>query len=853
MAVQSIIWTGRAGALHLQDNNVNIYAIGVHGGHAEFLADSLSDVAKLASHRPYGAQLLVMGDFNVDQLPVQPWDPWAQQDQRNQHHARERRWLEAMTQACNCTLYLPGCVSEAPSGQWANLCRNTGITRVPVGGQAGLPSVLDYAAATPGCIARIWGTWEGTCSDHAMIIIETKQTLEKRRWRRTTWKCKSTLQCKKWMSEHGPSSQLGQPEIAAWLLKAQQKWEDGKSSAQRSQARVPEEVKQLWSQATHCSSEEEGFQIREMAKEVLKQHILQTKLDQLEVNARRGQAPVPKKTLHELSHLLLSEEWNGMREEWQAPVQKHYVAKWGGNDLQQRLNVLDLCLSHEGMEMDISPEDIVVAAKQLNRVDVKDSDNVAARAWLLWAESCPAQSCAWLRRVLASTPDMKQFSIVGKVKGKRGQKSALEDLRAILPLTAALQVADAIISSRLNTWIDSKLPTPAGAFVAARPRTQATEVMLGCHLVMEKALDNRSQGCLAQADVASHYDTLCSVRITRWLLKSGCEPSLAIAALRFQLLPEVILQSGSMQCCIQNRSCGSLTGSRTAGAWGRIPVEATLAKRNSEWQHLGFETCEGRLTMQTYVDNVYVAGESAEAAAIIVEDFGKHLQADWQQKLKASSMEILIPKGGSKDGVNVQRWHIVEHMNVLGNMMQHNGECNEAWGKAKHEARRRWFSNCCVKKASRLSATARLALVNKCLKPFLHYRMASMPFGKDRAAQLRRLQRWLVEQSLRVQKTVEEDVVAFVRRRHRLATKVMADKTWDVVWAKNTCALHEHVQRNTCSRLWACQLVKTRNMQWLARLKQTREMLGAKNSRSTGMRIGRGHVPVKYEQGVSEV
>ena len=236
----------------------------------------------------------------------------------------------------------------------------------------------------------------------------------------------------------------------------------------------------------------------------------------------------------------------------------------------------------------------------------------------------------------------------------------------------------------------------------------------------------------------------------------------------------------------------------------------------------------------------------------MVEDFGKHLQSDWQQKLKPSSMEILIPKGGSKAGVNLQQWQVVEHMNVLGNMMQHNGECNEAWAKAKHETRRRWFSNCCVKKASRLSAAARLALVNKTLKPFLCYRLASMPFGKDRAAQLRRLQRWLVEQSMRVQKKLDEDVVAFVRRRHREASKVMAGNTWDLAWARNAIALHEHVVRNTGKRLWAQPLVRTRDMQWVTVLKQTREMLGAKNARSTGMRIGRGHVPTKYEQGVSE-
>ena len=203
------------------------------------------------------------------------------------------------------------------------------------------------------------------------------------------------------------------------------------------------------------------------------------------MNARRGQAPVPRKTLHELSHLLIDEEWNAHPEQWAAPIQDLFTAKWGGDDLQQRVNVLDLCLQHEGIQLQLRPEDIVAAAKQLNKVDVKDCENVAARAWLLWAEACPETSCMWLRRVLSSTPEMRQFRIVGKIKGERGQKSAPADLRAILPLTAALQIADAVISTKLNEFLDRKLPTPAGAFIAARPRTQATEVMIGCQLLGE--------------------------------------------------------------------------------------------------------------------------------------------------------------------------------------------------------------------------------------------------------------------------------------------------------------------------------------------------------------------------------
>ena len=53
---------------------------------------------------------------------------------------------------------------------------------------------------------------------------------------------------------------------------------------------------------------------------------------------------------------------------------------------------------------------------------------------------------------------------------------------------------------------------------------------------------------------------------------------LAAAAARHQLLPKVSLRVGDIDADLGKRSRGSLTGSRVAGALGRIPVEAMLGK-----------------------------------------------------------------------------------------------------------------------------------------------------------------------------------------------------------------------------------------------------------------------------------
>ena len=51
-----------------------------------------------------------------------------------------------------------------------------------------------------------------------------------------------------------------------------------------------------------------------------------------------------------------------------------------------------------------------------------------------------------------------------------------------------------------------------------------------------------------------------------------------------------------------------MTGSRVAGNFGRVPVEATVLERNQFWQDHGFSIDGCTLPVCTYVDNTYSAG-----------------------------------------------------------------------------------------------------------------------------------------------------------------------------------------------------------------------------------------------------
>ena len=62
------------------------------GGMATISKQALQ-MLMLVSGRVRGSQPVVMGDFNVDQLPVSYYDPWSDSPGRILHHRFERAHL----------------------------------------------------------------------------------------------------------------------------------------------------------------------------------------------------------------------------------------------------------------------------------------------------------------------------------------------------------------------------------------------------------------------------------------------------------------------------------------------------------------------------------------------------------------------------------------------------------------------------------------------------------------------------------------------------------------------------------------------------------------------------------------
>ena len=98
--VRSIAWKGRCGAVHMFQKDAasgqrySLYVIGVHNPHGDAQIDTLADVSELMRKRPWDSKVLVVGDFNVDQLPLFGADPFADRTGRSWHHEDERVRLQ---------------------------------------------------------------------------------------------------------------------------------------------------------------------------------------------------------------------------------------------------------------------------------------------------------------------------------------------------------------------------------------------------------------------------------------------------------------------------------------------------------------------------------------------------------------------------------------------------------------------------------------------------------------------------------------------------------------------------------------------------------------------------------------
>ena len=290
--------------------------------------------------------------------------------------------------------------------------------------------------------------------------------------------------------------------------------------------------------------------------------------------------------------------------------------------------MLNFCEGLENGAPEFTHDELIASADKLRKRKRTDAYGVSVAVILCFIKACPDSAASLFARMLASGNFMASFKVQCLLYGKESPHTTVDKIQGISPLPSLLQVIDVLLANVNNQTVTETLTPPIGVWIGAQPKTQILDIAHGVHLVIEKALDRFSEGSVATLDVSRFYDSVRLLKSAQWLQANGLSTRWCAAMLRFQLLCSIVLKAGHVEVEILGRSCGSLTGSRTAGAASRIPVECSVCECAARNAHKGFCAGPVSLTFATYVDNVFAAGDSAANAVFLLDDFAEILLAN---------------------------------------------------------------------------------------------------------------------------------------------------------------------------------------------------------------------------------
>ena len=535
-------------------------------------------------------------------------------------------------------------------------------------------------------------------------------------------------------------------------------------------------------------------------------------------------------------------------------VKHEYQVKWGCHNLQLRSSVSDALNRFDGLGIDISSSDVVCARLTIKKFGKVDHYGVSPRGIWMLASVCSDVVCSFLTRVMSSRQLMESISINGLLFAKARGAILASKTRAILPLPAILTWLDCILFKRLHPFVDSLFPEVESVFIGARPFTQTLDIMHGLQSVIEKGLDAHGQSAIAQMDIRRYYDSIHVLRVFRYLVDRHCDVASAICLLRFHCCPCVLLQFNSVSVPIQSRSIGALTGTRTAGLLGRIPVEDVIQKRHHIWEQFCFKTDSSSLALATYIDNIFGTGSCAEDAVEILKDCELHLQNLWGLSIGIDSKSFMCAQGCSEPDDQTKAWahEYGNTFKALGHILADNGSIQPCLTATLASMWRAFYGNH-GKWLRDATLHTKVRLINRAVLPIASYRMSRWPYQMQAARRIDRTQTKMIGILMGLRFQPGDDPTSFAQRRNRAAGRVARNQgKWSAVWRNRVINWSSHLQRDINANSWAAKTLNYHGKDWL----QQQRIIHATNQYSsifagrTGTRAAPGIVHKRWHDGV---
>ena len=171
-------------------------------------------------------------------------------------------------------MQIPERSNGVPGGPYSEGALFSLISRIPVGEQAGLPSLLDFACATGGHLQSSWLDWEIALADHAALFMTLAGSFSAFQARpRRTWRCRDNDGLNEWMRSMAPESFTDINGLHSFLLEAQTNFADTRTASQRRRCREPNDIKELRARLRAATEEPARMRLQRLLLETRKQFL----------------------------------------------------------------------------------------------------------------------------------------------------------------------------------------------------------------------------------------------------------------------------------------------------------------------------------------------------------------------------------------------------------------------------------------------------------------------------------------------------------------------------------------------------------------------------------------------------
>ena len=814
----------------------------------------------------------VAGDTNINYLTLGGWQlphppfplpvPVPDEDAE-----LVRRGYEQIAEFAGLSAHLPDVVLDAHGGPWGFVSSCLPVTRIPVGAQASCcwPGVLDHALL-PSQGASLEVSWQKAPADHAVLFVTSPiQQVTVSRKKARAWRPADEatfLEALNSTAATWPTNAAALCTLPELLVHFCERWRDFRPRRVRKAARVPLQARHLLAEAARATDEGRRKLCKASAWQLIRRQ--QRSLTGKAVKSKVAQGrPLAKKVkLHTIEGINMAGDGAAADVVVDeavacAAVRGVFEQRWACKSLHRREQLRDLLGRAPGAPLQWTWKEFQVALNAIDKKFRADHDGECVAMWQFLFMVVPDLVLRYFGWLAAQSGVAAATHFHARALGKKSKVPRPKDIRIVIPLSARAQILDALLAARISQAADSI--EKEGWFVAAVPGMQPLDISFGTTQMTEKAMDDRSRGAWASMDIEAYYDNVDLLLVAAWLRRArvaACDAAVIAAALRWQLLPCVEVDATICTLVVRDRIKGGLTGSRTAGALGRIPVEATMNKISCWVRRWAFDVgTRYGLSGASFVDNLFCFSHSAGGALQAAQLFERVLNQDWRLRIKDGSRELLLVAGAAEWGSLpelVRRWpgwQVTRSLACLGVLVSNDGSIGsdlEAWKKAVMAAMLRNTSGLA---RSVLSLKQKERHMNAFGTVLLDFRCPRWPVSPAAGRFLDAAQRRVIAGLLELPRRADEDIDGWQRRRSRECGAVAREwGLWSLRHEERARRWQAHITRDHAGTM-AGLIYRWRGRAWRAEQRQ-RAGSGHRDAGRLGTRV-LSHVNLRWEDSLA--